>query len=29
MFKMCVLFKKSLGEASLITLDVSIAQCSF
>jgi hypothetical protein len=29
MLKMCVLFKKSLGNVSLITLDVSIAQCSF
>jgi hypothetical protein len=29
MLKMCVLFEKSLGDMSLITLDVSIAQCSF
>jgi hypothetical protein len=29
MFKMCVLFLKSLGDVSFITLDVSIAQCSF
>jgi hypothetical protein len=27
--KMCVFFFKSLGDVSLITLDVSIAQCSF
>jgi hypothetical protein len=29
MFRMWVLFLKSLGDVSLITLDVSIAQCSF
>jgi hypothetical protein len=29
MFKMCVLFLKSLGDVSPITLDVSITQCSF
>jgi hypothetical protein len=29
MFKMCVLFKKISSDVSPITLDVSIAQCSF
>jgi len=29
MFKMCVFFKKSLGDVNPIILDVSIAQCSF
>jgi hypothetical protein len=29
MFKMCVLFEKSLNDVNPITLDVNIAQCSF
>jgi hypothetical protein len=29
MFKICLLFKKSLSDVNPITLDVNIAQCSF